>query len=104
MPNNSAGLISIVEDYLADLRRARASGGATGERSTYPALQGLFSGVGATLRPKAFCVQELADQGVGHPDFGLYAASQVQRGSPRQGQLPERGVVAGRRRMADRRQ
>ena len=40
-----------------------------------------------------FCVQELADLGAGHPDFGLYAAKQVQRGAPREGQTPERGVV-----------
>ena len=40
-----------------------------------------------------FCVQELADQGAGHPDFGLYAAKQVQKGAPREGQTPERGVV-----------
>ena len=39
-----------------------------------------------------FCVGELADQGAGHPDFGLYA-KQVQRGQPKQGQTPERGVV-----------
>ena len=38
-------------------------------------------------------VGELADQGVGHPDFGLYGAKQVQRGRPREGQVPERGVV-----------
>ena len=48
---------------------------------------------GATLKPKVFCVGELADQGAGHPDFGLYAAKQVQRGQPKQGQTPERGVV-----------
>ena len=47
----------------------------------------------ATLRPKVFCVGELADQGAGHPDFGLYAAKQVQKGQPREGQTPERGVV-----------
>ena len=35
----------------------------------------------------------MADQGAGHPDFGLYAAKQVQRGQPKQGQTPERGVV-----------
>ena len=93
MPNDSAKLISIVEDYLSELRRVRASGGATGELSTYPVLASLFNAIGTTLRPKVFCVQELADQGGGHPDFGLYAASQVQRGSPRQGQIPERGVV-----------
>ena len=93
MPNNSNRLIPFIEDYLTDLRRVRATGGATGELSTYPALSGLFNAVGSTLRPKVFCVQELADQGAGHPDFGLYAASQIQRGNPRQGQIPERGVV-----------
>ena len=40
-----------------------------------------------------FCVGELADQGAGHPDLGLYAATQIQRGRPRTGQAPERGVV-----------
>ena len=29
----------------------------------------------------------------GHPDFGLYAAKQVQKGRPREGQIPECGVV-----------
>ena len=45
------------------------------------------------LGRKVFCVGELADQGAGHPDFGLYAAKQVQKGRPREGQMPERGVV-----------
>ena len=40
-----------------------------------------------------FCVGELAEQGAGHPDFGLYTRRQVQRGTPRPGQVPERGVV-----------
>ena len=93
MPTNSSKLTSIVEDYLADLRRVRASGGATAERSTYAALANLFDAIGATLRPKVFCVPELADQGAGHPDYGLYAAGQVQRGTPCRGQVPEHGVV-----------
>ena len=38
-------------------------------------------------------MQEVADQGAGHPDFGLYAATQVQRRNPRQGQIPACGVV-----------
>ena len=84
---------TVVEHYFADLRRVRASGGATGERSTYGPLAGLLNAIGKTLKPKVFCVGELADQGAGHPDFGLYAARQVQRGRPRQGQTPERGVV-----------
>ena len=86
-------LTAAVEGYLADLRRIRASGGATGERSYYPPLANLLAAVGATLKPKVHCVGELAQQGAGHPDFGLYAATQVRRGTPREGQLPECGVV-----------
>ena len=86
-------LIGAVEDYLGELRRVRASGGATGERSYYPALSNLLNAIGTTLRPKVYCVSELAEQGAGHPDFGLYAARQTQRGRLREGQTPERGVV-----------
>ena len=93
MPTTATKLTSIVEDYLADLRRIRASGGATGERSYYSPLTNLLNAVGSTLKPKVFCVGELTEQGAGHPDFGLYAAKQVQRGRPREGQVPECGVV-----------
>ena len=65
----------------------RASSGATGERSSYGPLANLLNAIGAALKPKVFCVGELADQGVGHPDFGLYAVKQVQRGRPREGQI-----------------
>ena len=93
MPTTAAKLTSIVEDYLSDLRRIKASGGATDERSYYSPLTNLLNAVGATLRPKVFCVGELAEQGAGHPDLGLYAARQVQRGKRKGGQVPERGVV-----------
>ena len=93
MTGASARLTAAVEAYFAELGRIRASGGATGERSSYGPLANLLNAVGATLKPKVFCVGELADQGAGHPDFGLYAARQVQRGRPREGQTPERGVV-----------
>ena len=86
-------LTAAVESYLADLRRIRASGGATGERSYYPPLNNLLGAVGSTLKPRVYCVSELAEQGAGHPDFGLYAARQTQRGRLREGQTPERGVV-----------
>ncbi len=86
-------LETAVEHYFADLGRVRASGGATGERSTYGPLANLLNAIGGTLRPKVFCVGELADQGAGHPDFGLYAGRQVRQGQPRQGQTPECGVV-----------
>ncbi len=84
----------MVEEYLGDLRKIRVSGGATGERSGYGPLANLLNEIGGGLRPKVFCVGELADQGAGHPDFGLYAAKQVQRGGqPKDDQLPEHGVV-----------
>ena len=82
-----------VDAYFADLSRVRASGGGTDERSYYPALANLLSAVGHGLRPKVFCVLEGADQGAGHPDYALYTAKQVQKGRPRKGQVPERGVV-----------
>ncbi len=93
MTRMNAKLTAAVETYLADLRRVSASGGATGERSSYGPLANLLNAVGATLKPKVFCVGELADQGAGHPDFGLYAAKQIQKGKPREGQIPECGVV-----------
>ena len=93
MTGASTRLTAAVEAYFAELGRIRASGGATGERSSYGPLANLLNAVGATLKPKVFCVGELADQGAGHPDFGLYTARQVQRGRPREGQTPERGVV-----------
>ncbi len=86
-------LTSAVEDYLGDLRKIRASGGATGERSYYPALTNLLNAVGSALKPQVFCVSELAEQGAGHPDLGLYAKRQLQKGTPKQDQAPERGVV-----------
>ena len=83
-----AELPAAIEAYCIDLHRVRASGGATGERSSYGPLADLLNAVGNTLKPKVFYIGELADQGAGHPDFGLYTAKQIQRG-----QTPERGVV-----------
>ena len=89
---------TIVETYLGDLRRIRASGGATAETSSYTPLEMLLDAVGAGLRPKAYYVGQLRDQGAGHPDFGLYAAKQVQRGGqPGGDQLPEHGSAALKR-------
>ena len=93
MQVSGAKLSAAVEDYLGDLRRIRASGGATGELSYYPALSNLLNAVGGALRPKVFCVGEMAQQGAGRPDFGVYAAKQVQKGQPKEGQIPECGVV-----------
>ena len=86
-------LTTAVEEYFAELRRIRATGGGTSELSYYLPLGNLLNAVGGSLRPKVYCVSQLAQQGAGHPDFGLYAARQVQSGKPKQGQTPEGGVV-----------
>ena len=86
-------LTQAVEAYFTHLRLVKTSGGATDEKSLYVPLANLLNAVGGALRPKVFCVQELADQGVGHPDFGLYSTQQVQKGKPKSGQKPERGVI-----------
>ena len=88
-------LAEAVEVYFSELRRVGATGGATAELSAHAPLSGLLNAIGATLNPKVFCVGELADQGAGHPDFGLYTARPAPARSRRadDGQLPERGVV-----------
>ena len=86
-------LAAAVEEYLAELRRIRSTGGGTGEMSYYPPLSNLPNAVGGSLRPRVHCVSQLAQQGAGHPDFGLYSSRQVQKGQPKQGQTPESGVV-----------
>ena len=93
MTGTRTKLTAWVEAYFADLRDIRGTGSATGELSYHPALRNLLNAVGSTLKPKVFCVGEPADQGAGHPDFGLYTARQVQKGRPREGQLPERGAI-----------
>ena len=80
MARTNKKLTVAVEAYFTELGRLHASGGATGERSSYGPLHALLSAVGAALKPKVHCVLEPADQGAGHPDFALYAARQVQKG------------------------
>jgi hypothetical protein len=86
-------LIQIVERYFSRLRDEHGLGAGTDERSYYPALAELLNALGHELKPKVLCLSDLANTGAGHPDFGLYAANQVQKGEPRKGQPPERGVI-----------
>ena len=79
----NAKLTSAAEAYFDDLNKIRVSGGATAERSSYPPLTGLLNAIGGGLKPRVFCLSELADQGAGHPDMALYAAKQVKAGRPR---------------------
>ena len=93
MPGTNTKLTTAVENYFTDLRSNRASGGATPELSYYPPLTNLLNAVGSTLKPKVFCISAMAQQGADHPDFGLYSAKQMQKGKPREDQIPEPGVV-----------
>lgn len=83
----------IAEEFFEAVRRVHALGAGTPETAYYPALNTLFERVGASLRPKVLPVSQLANTGAGSPDFGLFAARQIQKGAPRPGQAPERGVV-----------
>jgi hypothetical protein len=82
--------LSLVRDYLPSLNEIRSLRAGTGERSYYPPLQALLNAIGEQRRPRVLCVQELADQGAGHPDFGLYSATQLPSRSsePQPGTLP----------------
>jgi hypothetical protein len=86
-------LEEIVASYFGDLRDKRGLGAGTPERSYYPAVAKLLDAIGLQLKPKVLCLSDLGNTGAGQPDFGLYAANQVQRGEPRKGQVPERGVI-----------
>lgn len=86
-------LVEIVERYLATVRDVHHLGAGTKERSYYPALAELLNAIGHEVKPKVLCLSDLGNTGAGHPDFGLFAANQVQKGEPRRGQVPERGVI-----------
>ena len=93
MPGSNSKLKAAVEDYFDDLRKIKASGAGTAESSYYTPLNNLLNAVGGSLKPRVFCIGQLAQQGADHPDFGFFAAKQVSKGQPKQGQLPEGGVV-----------
>lgn len=86
----------ILEEYLADLKEIRATGGGVQETSYYPPLSKLFNAVGKGLTPKVRCVMNLKNLGDGMPDGGLFTADQFQRqsdGALKTGQLPARGAI-----------
>ena len=89
-------MASLARDYLATIRDVRATGAGTDELSYYPALQQLLNHLGGKLKPRVFCVSQLADQGAGQPDYGLYTKNQTGRMDLEritEGLVPERGVI-----------
>jgi Type ISP C-terminal specificity domain/N-6 DNA Methylase len=85
--------VETAEEFFEAVRKVRALGAGTPETAYYPALSTLFERIGASLSPKVLALSQLANTGAGSPDFGLFAANQIQKGEPRKGQMPERGVV-----------
>ncbi len=91
-------LKAAVEDYFSELRRIRATGGGTGELSYYPALNNLLNAIGGSLRPKVFCVSELAQQGA-----GVMVSEALPLSSPPQAaRAAAKRMATGRTRMARR--
>ena len=87
--------MKIVEQYLQDLKSIHDSDVGTDEMTYYNPLLNLLNAVGRTLKPKVKAVGNLADVGAGHPDVGLFSATQAA------GQIPERGVVEVKGTAAD---
>ncbi len=89
-------MTSPVRTYLAELYKIHAMGAGTGEVSLYNPLQNLLNEIGAKLKPKVFCIQNLKDLGAGFPDYGLYGANQLPQtdfGEAAPDIVPERGAV-----------
>jgi hypothetical protein len=87
--------MSLVEDYITELRDIRASGAGVKETSYYPALSNLLNGVGRSLSPEVRCIMTLRNLGAGMPDGGLFTPDQFPKSSdtPMEPQNPARGVV-----------
>lgn len=60
-----------------DFRRTRAYGGPTGERSCHRPPASLLRAIGTVLNPRMFCMPELADPGVVHPDIVLRSSERT---------------------------
>lgn len=89
-------LLSLLEDYLRELRDIRASGAGVAETSYYTPLANLLNEVGKSLKPPVRCILQLANRGAGQPDGGLFTQDQVRRvdaSKPLEGQPPNRGVI-----------
>ena len=85
-----------VATYIQELRDIRSTGAAVKETSYYGTLANLLNEIGKSLKPRVRCILNLANQGNGLPDGGLFTPDQFQRASeaePLPGQLPSRGAI-----------
>jgi len=66
------------------------------ETSYYPALSNLLNGIGKELKPPVTCIMNIAAQGAGLPDGGLFTPDQFHRNLGTESALrllPARGVI-----------
>ena len=87
--------MSLISDYLKDLRDIYNTGSAVKETSDYTAFEKMASHYGKQLKPGVRCVINLKNKGAGMPDAGFFTSEQFQRGEdkPRKGQKPFRGCT-----------
>ena len=87
--------MSLLAEYLSEIRTVRNLGAGVAETSYYPALANLFNGVGKQLKPKVTCLIHLQNTGAGIPEAGFFTAAQIQRstGTLIAGQKPTRGAM-----------
>ena len=88
--------MSILEEYLRELRDIRSSGAGVPETSYYTPLANLLNEVGKALKPRVRTILQLANRGAGQPDGGLFTNEQLRGGDnskPLMGQSPNRGVI-----------
>ncbi len=88
--------MSIVADYLRNLREIHRSGQAVPETSYYGTLETLFNEVGKSLKPRVRAIINLRNRGAGIPDGGLFAEDQLPGTDAdplTTGQNPARGVL-----------
>ena len=66
------------EVFFADLRDIHLSGAGVKETSFYGPLANLLNEIGHALKPKVRCIINLANQGAGIPDGGLFTPEYAQ--------------------------
>ena len=88
--------MSIVADYLRNLREIHRSGQAVPETSYYGTLETLLNELGKSLKPRVRAIINLRNRGAGIPDGGLFAEDQLPNADAdplTTGQNPARGVL-----------
>ena len=88
----------ILEMYLGEIARVRATGAGTAETSYYAALQAAVNAIGGVMRPRVYCLSQLSGGTSGYPDFGLFSDPQLGEAARPTvwisgSAIPERGVI-----------